>query len=85
MQTIASSTARSWHTRTHARACAHTHTPTHTDNLYRTIVTYAYSMHMTHTHADKLYRTIVARGKWAWDLFLNNDPSCANCGTPQFQ
>jgi hypothetical protein len=19
-------------------------------------------------------------GKWAWDLFLNNDPNCINCG-----
>eukprot|EP00326_Haptolina_ericina_P001279 CAMPEP_0181224288 /NCGR_PEP_ID=MMETSP1096-20121128/31037_1 /TAXON_ID=156174 ORGANISM="Chrysochromulina ericina, Strain CCMP281" /NCGR_SAMPLE_ID=MMETSP1096 /ASSEMBLY_ACC=CAM_ASM_000453 /LENGTH=399 /DNA_ID=CAMNT_0023317341 /DNA_START=91 /DNA_END=1290 /DNA_ORIENTATION=- len=28
----------------------------------------------------KLYHTIVDRGKWAWDLFLNNDPNCANCG-----
>lgn len=30
--------------------------------------------------ANLLYHTLVARGKWAWDLFLSNDPNCINCG-----
>lgn len=30
--------------------------------------------------ADTAYRTIVAKGKFSWDLFLNNDPNCINCG-----
>eukprot|EP01079_Euglenida_sp_SAG-EU17-18_P010842 gene10842-42_t len=30
--------------------------------------------------ADQVYHSIVAKGKFSWDLFLNNDPNCANCG-----
>ena len=30
--------------------------------------------------AKRAYEQIVARGKWSWDLFLNNDPNCINCG-----
>lgn len=30
--------------------------------------------------ANTVYESIVAKGKWAWDLFLNNDPNCINCG-----
>jgi len=30
--------------------------------------------------ADHVYHAIVDKGKYAWDLFLNNDPNCANCG-----
>ena len=30
--------------------------------------------------AKTVYESIVKKGKWAWDLFLNNDPNCINCG-----
>merc|ERR1711948_138448 len=30
--------------------------------------------------SDYVYKAIVAKGKFAWDLYLNNDPNCANCG-----
>ena len=30
--------------------------------------------------ANTVYESIVKKGKWAWDLFLNNDPNCINCG-----
>ena len=30
--------------------------------------------------AETVYRAIVGRGKFAWNLFLNNDPNCAACG-----
>ncbi len=30
--------------------------------------------------ARTAYEAIVARGKFAWDLFLNNDPNCIQCG-----
>ena len=30
--------------------------------------------------ADTAYRAIVDKGKFSWDLFLNNDPNCINCG-----
>ena len=31
--------------------------------------------------ANKVYHAIQQKGKWAWDLFLNNDPNCivSNC------
>lgn len=30
--------------------------------------------------ANTVYESIVAKNKWSWDLFLNNDPNCINCG-----
>ena len=30
--------------------------------------------------ANTAYESIVAKGKFSWDLFLNNDPNCINCG-----
>ena len=30
--------------------------------------------------ADRVYESIVAKKKFAWDLFLNNDPNCINVG-----
>ena len=30
--------------------------------------------------ANTVYSAIQQKGKWAWDLFLNNDPNCINCG-----
>ena len=30
--------------------------------------------------ATTVYKSIVAQGKFSWDLFLNNDPNCINCG-----
>ena len=29
---------------------------------------------------NTVYREIVKQGKFAWNLFLNNDPNCINCG-----
>lgn len=28
----------------------------------------------------QVYNAIVSKGKYAWNLFLNNDPNCINCG-----
>ena len=30
--------------------------------------------------ADKTYATVLARGKYLWNQFLNNDAKCASCG-----
>ena len=30
--------------------------------------------------ANQAYQAIVEKGKSVWDLFLNNDPNCINCG-----
>ena len=30
--------------------------------------------------ANTVYHAIQQKGKFAWDLFLNNDPNCINCG-----
>merc|ERR1712078_687412 len=30
--------------------------------------------------ANTVYNAIVQKGKFSWDLFLNNDPNCINCG-----
>lgn len=30
--------------------------------------------------AKTVYESIVQKGKFAWNLFLNNDPNCINCG-----
>merc|ERR1712127_968844 len=30
--------------------------------------------------ANQAYQAIVEKGKYVWDLFLNNDPNCINCG-----
>lgn len=29
---------------------------------------------------NQVYEYIVSKGKFSWDLFLNNDPNCINCG-----
>jgi hypothetical protein len=30
--------------------------------------------------ANHVYHAIVDKGKYAWNLYMNNDPNCANCG-----